>query len=446
MIPVDREAYQLMHDGAIALAQVEATGVQIDVPYLERTIAKVGRRIDSETEKLKQTDEWKVWEKKYGREANLGSRPQLGQVLFKELGHTSRNKTKTGRFSTTADDLEKLDILFVRRLIEVEKLKKLQSTYLQGILRETVDGILHAFYNLHLARTYRSSSDSPNFQNLPIRDGKIAKLLRRAFIPRKGRVLVEVDYGGHEFKIAACFWKDPAMVDYASDPKKDIHRDMAMECYKLPVEQVTKKSRFHAKNSCVFPQLYGDYYVNCAKNLWNAIDEVKLKTADGMGMKEHLSLYGVGDARAFELHIKHVEEQFNRWFPVFAKEKYEWWDRYCCNGYFRTMTGFVVQGVYTRNQVFNFPVQGPAFHCLLWSLIRVVRWLRKHKMKSRVIGQIHDSLLLDVVKGELDDVLAAVKRITLEDLRKAWKWIIVPLGIDIEGSDVNWFEKGSLEV
>jgi len=147
------------------------------------TITRVEKRIEQQEEKLKQGDVFKVWKKKFGREANLGSRPQLGQVLFNELGHESTGKTKTGRFSTAAADLEKLDVPFVKQLIAVEKLKKLRSTYLLGVLRETVDGVLHPFYNLHLARTYRSSSDSPNFQNLPIRDPKLAKLLRRAFIP-----------------------------------------------------------------------------------------------------------------------------------------------------------------------------------------------------------------------------------------------------------------------
>jgi len=456
MIPIDKEAYQLMYDGAIALAQVEQTGVRIDVPYLEKTIGKVGRRISSETGKLKQTSEWKVWEKKYGREANLGSRPQLGQILFKELGHTSGNKTKTGWFSTAADDLEKLNIPFVKRLIEVEKLKKLQSTYLRGILHETVDGILHPFYNLHTTRTYRSSSDSPNFQNLPIRDNKHAKLLRRAFIPRKGRVLVEVDYERVEVNVSACYHYDPTMIEYINDPSKDMHRDVAMECFKLRSDEMTSGVRKLAKNQCTFPEFYGSYYINVARGLWEGIDSFNAKRADGVGIREHLVEHGIDRLGAcnpkqpavtgtFEAHIQAIEKHF--WesrFPVYAQWKRDWFAEYQRKGWMLSHTGFVYQGVLKRNEAVNYPIQGSAFHCLLWSLIRVVRWLRKHKMKSRVIGQIHDSLLLDVVKEELDDVLAMVKRITLDDLRKAWKWICVPLGIDIEGSDVNWFEKSEI--
>ena len=286
MIPVDREAYQLMQDGAVALAQVEATGVRIDVPYLKRTITRVEKRIEQQEEKLKQGDVFKVWKKKFGREANLGSRPQLGQVLFNELGHESTGKTKTGRFSTAAADLEKLDVPFVKQLIAVEKLKKLRSTYLLGVLRETVDGVLHPFYNLHLARTYRSSSDSPNFQNLPIRDPKLAKLLRRAFIPRKGRVLVEVDYERVEVNVGACYHFDPTMIDYINDPSTDMHRDVAMECFKLTQEQMTSKARKLTKNQCTFPEFYGSYYPNVAKGLWDGIDSFGATREDGMGLDQ----------------------------------------------------------------------------------------------------------------------------------------------------------------
>ncbi len=456
MIPVDREAYQLMQDGALALAQVEETGVRIDVPYLKKTIVKVTRRIDSQTEKLEQSDVFKEWKKKYGRKANLGSRPQLGQILFEELGYENVGKTTTGRYSTAADNLEKLDIPFVKQLIAVEKLKKLRSTYLLGVLRETVDGILHPFYNLHLARTYRSSSDSPNFQNLPIRDPQLAKLLRRAFIPRKGRILVEVDYERVEVNVGACYHLDPTMLNYISDPSTDMHRDACMECFKLTQEQVSKGARSLTKNQFTFPEFYGSYYPNVARGLWDGIDSFSATRADGMGLKECLAEQGItrlgacnpkqpAENGTFERHIQEVERCF--WdvqFAVYAQWKKDEFAEYQRKGWMKSLTGFVYQGIYKRNKVANYKIQGSAFHCLLWSLIRVVRWLRKSKMKTRVIGQIHDSLLLDVVKDELDDVLAGVRRITLDELRKAWRWIVVPLGIDIEGSDRNWFEKKEL--
>ena len=105
------------------------------------------------------------------------------------------------------------------------------------------------------------------------------------------------------------------------------------------------------------------------------------------------------------------------------------------------LTGFRVDGVHKRNDVINYPVQGAAFHVLLWSLIRLVKWLKKHKMRSVVVGQIHDSIVADVHHDELDEYLAAAKRIMTEDVRKAWPWIIIPLETEAEVGELNWWEK-----
>jgi len=466
MIPVDPEAYQLMHQGAIALAEVEATGMRIDVPYLKRTIDKVGKRIDQQTEKLKQDEVWQVWEKKFGREANLGSRPQLGQILFGELEYKSKSKTPTGRFSTDADTLEKLDIPFVKKLLGVEDLKHLRNTYLRGILREVVDGLLHPSFNLHLVQTYRSSCNNPNFQNIPIRDPRIGKLIRRAFIPREGRMLVEIDYSQIEVRCAACYHFDPTMIEYINDPAKDMHRDAAAECFLLEQNDVTKATRNLAKNQFTFPEFYGSYFVDVAKGLWEGIDSFSATRKDGVGLREHLAEHGIEKLGAadglvgykasgrirtseggFMEHIRKIEKHF--WevrFPVYDQWKRDWWEEYLRKGWSKTLTGFLLQGVYRRNQVINQPVQGVAFHCLLWSLIRMVDWLRESGLKSRVTGQIHDSLVLDVVKSELEDVVAGARCIMVEELRRAWPWIIVPLEIEVEGSEVNWWEKKELAV
>src|SRR5690606_20675796 len=102
-----------------------------------------------------------------------------------------------------------------------------------------------------------NSSDSPNFQNLPIRNPKMAKIIRSAFIPRSDRhVLVEIDYSGIEVRVAACYHKDPVMIEYINDPTKDMHRDMAAQCYLAPPEQVSKQMRYCGKNMYVFPQFY----------------------------------------------------------------------------------------------------------------------------------------------------------------------------------------------
>jgi len=115
-------------------------------------------------------------------------------------------------------------------------------------------------------------------------------------------------------------------------------------------------------------------------------------------------------------------------------------------GWFDLLTGFRIAGVYGRNDVINYPVQGVAFHCLLWSLVRLVKWLKKNRMKTVIVGQIHDSIVADVHPDELDDFLAMAKRVMTGDIRKHWGWIIVPLEIEAESSETNWFDKRKVEL
>jgi len=445
MKPTTKDAYKLLHDGMLALARVEEVGMCIDLDLMDRTIEETKERVKVLNTALQDSEEWRVWRKRYGAKSNLGSRTQLGKILFEILNHTPLSKTKTGRGQVDVDCLAKIDTDFTRNYISVEKLKKLLSTYLVGIRREVCDGLLHPSFNLHLVRTYRSSSSNPNFQNIPIRDAEIGKLIRSCFVPRKGHTLVEIDYGALEFRICACFHRDKKMVDYACNPQLDIHRDMAAECYCLNKAQVTKQARFHAKNCFVFPTIYNSYYRNTARNLWNAIDESALKTVDGVPLRKHLKSKGI-DFNNYEEHIKRVEEKFNRKFPTWSNHKETWWNNYIENGSFDLMTGFRMSGIYTRNQVANIPIQGPAFHCLLWSLIQMVKWLSKTKMKSHIIGQIHDSIVADVHNSELSDYLQKAKQVMTEDVREHWPWIITDLQIEAEASDVNWYEKKPIEI
>ncbi len=449
--PTIRDAYRLFHEGCQALAVIESNGIRIDVDRLDRTIEETAEKIKGLKADLKKDEVWRIWRRRFGEKASLGSRQQLGKVLFDEMGHEAKSRTKKkGLAKVNEEVLTELDLDFTRNYRRMMKLDKLLGTYLKGLRSEVVDGLLHPVFNLHLARTFRSSSSNPNFQNVPIRDPEIGKLIRSCFIPRDGHVLVEVDFSALEFRVCACFWKCDAMGAYASDPTKDIHRDMAAECYML--DKVLKDVRFYAKNQFVFPELYGSYYVNCARNLWDAIDAGGLETAAGDPLKQHLFEEGIEelgecDSRekpkkgTFEKHIKKVEENFNEMFPQWSKRKHEWWKKYQERGRFRTMTGFECSGVMSRNDVYNYPIQGPAFHLLLWSLIRLVRQISKKKMKTKVVGQIHDSILADVPENELDDYLAMAKQIMTVDVRKHWKWVIVPLEIEAEVAKTNWYQK-----
>lgn len=450
------DAYRLLHDGACALARVEEAGIRIDVGLLDRTIEEVGRQIAALEKELKLDDFWRVWRKRFGDRANIGSRQQLGDVLCRELGVAGVETTPTGRVKATEEVLNRVDLPFVARFLELEKLKKLKSTSLEGVRREVVDGWLRPSFSLNLVRTYRSSSDTPNFQNLPVRDKNMGRLIRQCFVPRDGHVLVEIDYVQHEVRVSACYHHDPTMLRYIADANADLHREMACECYRLEMNQVSKEIRFCAKNQFVFPQFYGSHHGQCAVNLWNAVDAHQLKLADGMPLREHLRAQGLtelGDDRrqtkpgTFRDHIRLVEERFwNKRFPVYARWKRDWWEAYRRSGSFAMLTGFRISGVYGRNDVLNYPVQGTAFHILLWSLIRLVRWLEKRRARSVVVGQIHDSILADVCRDELDAFLAEAKRVMTEDVREYWKWIVVPLAIEVEVGERNWWDKVKTEV
>lgn len=462
MKPSSREAYKLLHDGSVVLSQVEANGMRVDVDYLHRAIDSTDRKIRNLTTKLKRHKIYDRWRRRFGSKTKIGSREQLGKVLFEELGYECSEKTKTGKYQVTEASLANIDSKFVKAFLRVESLKKMRTTYLGGIRRELVGDRINPVFNLHTVVTFRSSCDSPNLQNMPIRDPEQGELIRKCFIPSKNHVLVEVDYGAIEVRVAAAYHKDPNMLSYIEDPERDMHRDMAAQCYKVETDQVTKAMRHCGKNMFVFPQFYGDYFVGCSQNLWNAIDRSGFEVG-GIPLKDHLKKKGIRElgskeshwetgrietqSGTFMEHIRQVEKDFwERRFAQYGNWKKEWWAKYLKRGWLDMLTGFTIHGLYGRNDVINYPVQGAAFHCLLWSLIRIQWKLNKYKMKSKLVGQIHDSIIGDVYKPELKDYLEIVKTVMTEDIRRYWKWIITTLEIEAEVSDKTWFDKEAIEI
>jgi len=462
MKPSTVDAYKLLLDGSAALTNVEHNGMRIDVKYLDRMIEQTAIKTKQMESKLKEDEVYKTWRKTYGEKSDLGSRKQLGNVIFNILGDESKNNTKAGNPKTNVEALQEVDFPFVKKWNNFESLKRLRATNLIGVRRATVDGILHPFFHLHLAITYRPSSSEPNFQNLPHRDPRQAKLVRRAFVPRnKNFVLVELDYKSIEVRIAACHHKDPTMLEYINNDY-DLHLDMAAELYLLDTSQVTPPIRQMGKGGFVFPSFYGDWYQSICKELWTAIDQEKLTTKDGVSVRDHLTNLGMtelGDLNqnhesgyiprpgTFEAHVRDVENRF--WFErfsVYDKWKTSWYEEYLRHGYYRMKTGFISQGVFKKNEVINGPIQGTSFHCLLWSLIKINNWLVENKMKTMVIGNIHDSIELDVFKDELDKVLEVCDRIMTEEIKKEWPWIIVPLAVECKIGEKNWFEMKEMAI
>jgi DNA polymerase-1 len=448
-----QDAYQLLHEGSLVMAEMEANGIRVDVDYIKRTQRKMDVRIGHLTERLKKDEIYKVWKDMFGWKMKLGSRTQLASVLFDKMGLKSNRQTAT-RAAADADALESLDVPFVNQYLHIEKLKKARSTYLANILFETVDGFIHPNFNLHLARTYRGSSDHPNFQNIPMRDALIKKLIRRSFIARPGHCLVDLDFKGSEVNAASWYHKDPVMLKYIATNPGKMHFDAAMQIYKLPAKLMTADIRYSAKNKFVFPEFYGDWWISCARNLWNAIDKMNLKTANDIPLKKWLAKKGIkslgtGDPKnigpkSFEAHLKNVEYDFwhNR-FAVYQEWKEEWWEKYQERGWFQMLSGFRVSGYLNRKEVINYPVQGTAFHALLWCLIRISYLLKKYKMKTKLIGQIHDDAVSDVPEKELSNYIEIALDVITVQLKKHWPWIITPMQVEIETTpiDGSWYEK-----
>lgn len=471
-------AVRLLHEGQIAFAEMEHNGIRIDEGYLDATMADIKNQIADLQEDMRSDKVWVEWKKAYSDRAKLGSREQLAHVMFKCLGFEKATGKKSKKRSEDSGDSYKkesqwdeasfanVDLPFIKLYFKCEKLKKLKSTYLDGIKRETVDGFLHPMYNLNKAITYRSSSDTPNFQNIPSRNFQIAEMVRRCYIPRKGNHLVEIDYGGIEVRISACYNNDPNLIRYIEDPTTDMHRDMAAFLYMMPVEFLVKHKdwakksvRDWSKNRFVFPEFYGSIFCQCAADLWRPVLQHKaagLFMPDGKTtIKAYLKSKGIKRLGGTEFddtprkgefvyRVKEAEDYlWQTMFPVYTSWKKQWYEQYLKRGWFDMHTGFRVEGLLKKNDVLNYSIQGSAFHCTLQAIIWIMKELRRRKMKTKIIGQIHDCIIADVPPNELQDYLTLAREIMAERLPREWKWIIVPLEVEIEccEQDQSWNNK-----
>jgi DNA polymerase-1 len=460
--PQTQQAYQLFHDGILALSRAEKQGIRVDMRYLKRKQKQLTNRIEKNDEKFKKTDLYKAWKKKYGANINLNSDPQLGEVLYNVLNYTPYKTTKTGRGKVDKEALEYLEIEALDILLETRRLKKIRDTYLAQLVREQSGRVVHPFFNLHTVSTFRSSSNAPNFQNIPKREKDARKMIRSALYPREGHQLMAIDFSKLEVSIAACYHKDPTMLNYLKSDSSDMHGDMTEQIFimddfdtSIPEHSYLRSA---IKNSFVFPQFYGDYYKNNALSIakWLKLpNKGRWKPGKGVNINkdqtitDHLHEKGIKTFDHFVDHLKDIEDDFwNNRFPAYKKWKDFWYSLYQKYGYVDMLTKFRVKGYMKKNEVINYPVQGSAFHCLLWSFIELDKVMRLEDWKTRLIGQIHDEVVLDVHPDEKDHVLQIAKKITTVDLPKAWDWIIVPLDIDAEIAPVDrpWSEMVEIEI
>jgi DNA polymerase-1 len=351
--------------------------------------------------------------------------------------------------------LEKIDLPFIKDYVEVEHWKKLRGTYLKGVLAETMDGLLHMNFNLHFVVTNRSSCDSPNIQNIPVRNPLMGRMIRSAFVPRPGHVLIEIDFKGAEVCVGACYHRDPNMIKYITDGS-DYHNDIAAQMFKLKKKEVPKALRQFMKSGFVFAEFYGSFYKNCAPLIWEEVAKIEFPAGgNGVDRLAELGIEELGpctfgedpDPGTFEYLVRDLERDlWNKRFPGYRDWKQEFYADYLRRGHFDMLSGFRSVGVYSKRQVCNHPIQGSAFHCLLWALIELNRWLRRNRMRSLIVGQIHDSMLIDCHESEVVSVVEQARRLITEVLPETWDWVVVPLTVEIEGSDRNWYEKRPLAI
>jgi DNA polymerase I-like protein with 3'-5' exonuclease and polymerase domains len=459
--PATKEAYELLHAGALAFSRMSETGLRIDVPYLEKSIEEVQAQIRKMESALRKDPAFAMWNKHYGNSMKLNSRVQLGHVLFDLMGY------KRNPFMGKSNDeaaFEHLRIPFKQNYFDVARMKKALNTYLYGIQKEVVSGICHPNFGVTGPESYRSQSDRPNFHNMPIRNKVISRVIRQCVIPRKGHVFIEADYGTQEVRGAYCYNKDQKLRHDILHG--DMHTDRTKELYLLTTEQLGpvnadpgKTVRYVGKNRFVFAQFYGSFFKQCAPDLWDAISLYDLRRSDGVSLFEHLQSKGIKslgpcDVEAdydpepgtFEHHVQQVERKmWDQTYTTYAQWRKDWWALYQRQGGVNTLTGFRIYGVYRRNQILCNPIQGSSYHCQLWAMIEIQKEFLKRKMKSRIVDQIHDSLLIDTHRAEIWDVVEIVRHYMVEAVAEHWKWIIIPLSVEFEICEPSWADKATLK-
>jgi uracil-DNA glycosylase family 4 len=443
--PFLKKGYDFFHEGCLALADAEVEGIPIDEEYVK----KQKKEVSAEHQKIKDKIlDHPLIQKNHKGEFNPSSGAQISSLLFNKLGLEPPLVTDKGNPKV---DAEALSILskkpeiggLITDILQYRKLDDLISTFINGLLHETWGGVLHPFFNLNLARSYRSSSSSINFQNLPARDEFSKQVIRSAFYPHPGHFLMEVDYGGQEVKVSATYNRDPELIRYVTDSTTDMHRDQAMVLFLIgngyePKDwkdnKELKKLRYLAKNLFVFPEFYGSWWDKCASNLWGAIED---HTLEGIPVREYLYEKGYKNLNEYKELVKEEERKFWKKFSVYQAWKDKQVQNYIDTGRVTLYHGFERKGLLSRNEVINTPIQGTAFHLLLWSFIQLNKLRKKYKWKTKLIGQIHDSIVASVHPDEKDMIIETFQRVMVKDIAKVHKWLIVNLEIEIGVTEVD---------
>jgi DNA polymerase-1 len=393
-----------------ALADIEFEGVRID----HETLKEFSKELETDIAKLE-----KIVYEKAGVRFNIASPKQLGEVLFEKLLLDPKaKKTKTGQYQTGEDVLmglaAKSDI--VRDILDFRQLQKLKSTYVDALplMVNPKTGRVHTSYNQAVAATGRLSSNNPNLQNIPIRTER-GREVRKAFIPRNDdHVIVSADYSQIELRIIAEISKDANMME-AFVQGIDIHTATAAKVYGKTLEEVDSNMRRNAK-AVNFGIIYGQSAFGLSQNLGiprkEAAEIIEQYFAQYPGIKTYMN-----DTMQFARENGYVQTLMGR-------------RRYLrdINSANQTVRGFA-----ERNAI-NAPIQGSAADMIKIAMINIHREFKAHKFDSRMTMQVHDELVFDVHKSEVE----LVKPIIMENMKHAIK-TTVPIVVEI-GTGSNWLE------
>lgn len=441
------QVYNFFHQGILVLADIQQTGIAINEEYFYSKFLDMGEELKELKSSLLTGEEAEQFKTKTGKPLDIDSPKDLGVLFYDVLGEEPVYTDKEN-YQVDKEALRRIKSPFVKKLLTFRRKDKIRNTYLAQFVREACNGKMYPFFDLHIPITYRGSSSNPNFQNIPVRDEEAKKICRSGIIPSPGNQILEVDFKGIEVSMAACYTFDPTLIADVSDPDADMHRDTAGDIWILDVDRVSKMVRFYAKNGWVFPEFYGSFYGNCAKNLWENVVIGGETTNDGYLIRDHMRDQGIRTLEDFTYHCEAVEDIFwNERFKVYKEWKDTTQVAFQKAGYIETYMGFRYEGYLTYNEVSNYPIQGTAFHCLLWTLIEVYKVAKREKWRSKIIGQIHDSIVFDLYPPELDHILEVVRDIGTRQIKEKFDWIIVPLVIDAEVTpiDGSWYEKKEIK-
>ncbi|MGB4446004.1 MAG: DNA polymerase I [Dysgonamonadaceae bacterium] len=391
------------------LADMEWTGVRLDLEALEQ-LAEEYRKEMNQIEK-------EIIEMA-GIEFNINSPKQIGEILFDKMKIIDNpKKTKTGQYSTSENELEKLRSKhpIIEKILEQRSLKKLLSTYIEAFpqLINPKTGKIHTSFNQTATATGRLSSSNPNLQNIPIRDER-GKEIRKVFIPDEGCTFLSADYSQIELRIMAHLSKDKNMIE-AFNKGQDIHAATASKIFKIPLEEVTPDMRRKAKTAN-FGIIYGITPYGLSQRLGISRSDAKKL------IEEYFTTFS-GVKRYMDESIAKAREQ----------------------GYVETIFGrkrflpdinsqnAVVRGYAERNAI-NTPIQGSAADIIKVAMNKIYKRLSDGEYKSKMILQVHDELDFNVHMNELDEV----KNIVVYEMENAYP-LVVPLKTDCNHG-ANWLE------